>query len=82
MALAHLTVAVLTAWWLHRGERALWLMMRLYATPPPVVRLLLAAPAGVAIPSWRPIVPREVPACAGRIVSRAVSRRGPPGHVR
>jgi hypothetical protein len=77
MALVHLTVAALTAWWLHRGERALWLMIRLYAAPPPVVRLLVTAPAGVAPPSWRPLV-SDVPAYAGRTVSSSVSRRGPP----
>ncbi|MFG1705776.1 hypothetical protein ACFLIM_21515 [Nonomuraea sp. M3C6] len=77
MALAHLTVAALTAWWLHRGERALWLMIRLYAAPPPVVRLLVTAPIEVALPSWRPVI-SDVPASAGKTVSRTVSRRGPP----
>ncbi|MGP3931667.1 hypothetical protein [Nonomuraea sp. KM88] len=80
MVLVHLTVAALTAWWLHRGERALWLMIRLYATPPPVIRLLVAAPVEVALPSWRPSTP-DVPAYAGEIVSGMVSRRGPPGKV-
>ncbi|MEO3887701.1 hypothetical protein [Nonomuraea sp. B5E05] len=80
MALVHLTVAALTAWWLHRGERALWLMIRLYATPPPVIRLLVAAPVEVALPSWRPPTP-DVPAYTGEIVSGTVSRRGPPGKV-
>ncbi|MGN9842006.1 hypothetical protein ACTMTI_28150 [Nonomuraea sp. H19] len=77
MALAHLTVAALTAWWLLRGERALWLLIRLYATRPPLIRLLVTAPAGFPLPSWRPVTP-DVPAYAGKTVSRAVSRRGPP----
>ncbi|MEO3868012.1 hypothetical protein ABGB18_04190 [Nonomuraea sp. B12E4] len=83
MALAHLTVAALTAWWLHRGERALWLMIRLHAAPPigwlPVCRPAMGAvaPGAEAAPSWRPVT-RDVPAFAGRTVSPAVSRRGPP----
>ncbi|MEU6712032.1 hypothetical protein ABZ897_11205 [Nonomuraea sp. NPDC046802] len=77
MVLVHLTVAALTAWWLHRGERALWLVIRLYGAAPPVVRLLLGAPVEVAPPSWRPVT-REVPVRRGRIVSQAVGRRGPP----
>ncbi len=82
MALAHLTVAALTAWWLYRGERALWLVLRLYATPPPVIRLLVSAPVGVAAPSWRPVTPPEIPAYVGRTVSQTVSRRGPPARSR
>ncbi|HEX4816857.1 MAG TPA: MFS transporter [Nonomuraea sp.] len=79
MTLAHLTVAGLTAWWLHRGERALWLMIRLYAAPPPAIRLLVAAPVPVAAPAWRPVIPVDVPAEAGRVVTYAIGRRGPPG---
>jgi hypothetical protein len=85
MALVHLTVAALTAWWLHRGERALWLMIRLYAGPPPLIRLLAAAPAEVTAElttiSWRPVTP-DLPVYAGRTVSGAISRRGPPGRPR
>ncbi|SDI42016.1 hypothetical protein [Nonomuraea jiangxiensis] len=88
MALAHLTVAALTAWWLHRGERALWLVLRLYATPPPIgwlpVRGPVAGAAGSgaqAALSWRPVT-HDVPASAGRTVSPTVSRRGPPGTPR
>ncbi|WP_327582393.1 hypothetical protein OHA25_41590 [Nonomuraea sp. NBC_00507] len=79
MTLVHLTVAALTAWWLHRGERALWLMIRLYGTPLPLIRLLVTVPAACAVPVGRPVSTPEVPMHAGRIVSRAVSRRGPPG---
>ncbi|NBE94747.1 MFS transporter [Nonomuraea sp. KC401] len=77
MALVHLTVAALTAWWLHRGERALWLVIRLYATPPPAIGLLVVAPVEVALPSWPPATP-VLPAYAGETVSGTVSRRGPP----
>ncbi|MEV0235498.1 hypothetical protein [Nonomuraea sp. NPDC050786] len=78
MALVHLTVAALTAWWLHRGERALWLMIRLYAGPPPLIRLLAAAPAEFATPLWRPVT-SDLPVRSDRTVSGAIHRRGPPG---
>ena len=46
MTLAHLVVALGTGWWLHRGESALWLMIRLYGGRVPLIRLLFAAPPG------------------------------------
>jgi hypothetical protein len=81
MVLVHLTVAALTAWWLHRGERALWLMIRLYAAPQPVIRLLVTAPPEITRPSWRPVI-CDVPVRVGRTVSSAVGRRGPPAAPR
>jgi hypothetical protein len=81
MALAHVCVAVLTAWWLHRGESALWLMVRLYGRPPtPMTRWdLLARPALDVAPAR---VPAAVPAPGrprGRLlVDTALLRRGPP----
>ncbi|MEU6783267.1 hypothetical protein ABZ912_29085 [Nonomuraea angiospora] len=78
MALVHLTMAALTAWWLHRGERALWLLIRLYGAPRLIVPLPAAAvPAGAVRPSWRPVTP-YLTAYAGRTVSGAILRRGPP----
>ncbi|MEV4174627.1 hypothetical protein [Nonomuraea sp. NPDC049709] len=81
MVLVHLTVAALTAWWLHRGERALWLMIRLYGAPRPVIRLLVTAPAradaGPEPPRRLPVRPGAA-ACAGRTVPGTISRRGPP----
>jgi hypothetical protein len=38
MALVHLTVALLSGWWLHQGESVVWTMLRLWATAP--LRLL------------------------------------------
>ncbi|UBU17567.1 hypothetical protein [Nonomuraea gerenzanensis] len=85
MVLVHLTVAGLTAWWLHRGESALWLMIRLYGAPLPVVRLLVAVPVaeGLGVPSlrWRPRTPGAI-VRAGRTVSGTISRRGPPAATR
>lgn len=77
MALVHLTMAGLTAWWLHRGERALWLMIRLYGAPRLIVPLPAAVPAEAGWPSWRPVTP-YLTAYAGRTVSGAILRRGPP----
>ncbi|MEV4474069.1 hypothetical protein [Nonomuraea sp. NPDC049504] len=79
MLLVHLTVAVLSAWWLHRGESALWLILRLYGTPFPAVRLLVTAVAvpDARPPAWRPATPETAP-LLGRLVSRTISRRGPP----
>ncbi|MEV4393127.1 hypothetical protein [Nonomuraea sp. NPDC049607] len=82
MALVHLTVAALTAWWLYRGERALWLMIRLYAAPPPVIGLLLLAPVEVTIPPRRPPAHADVPTPTGRIACRTLTRRGPPRRLR
>ncbi|PZG15756.1 hypothetical protein [Nonomuraea aridisoli] len=81
MALVHLTLAALTAWWLHRGESALWLMIRLYGAPRPAIRLFTALPAVAARPVPVPIVPCDARVLAGRTVSAAISRRGPPVQV-
>ncbi|MEV0163182.1 hypothetical protein [Nonomuraea fuscirosea] len=90
MALAHLTVAALTAWWLHRGERALWTMIRLCGTECPLVgplvrslvRLLIPAPAPAgAGTAGRPMT-YGVAACSGRAVPGTISRRGPPATAR
>ncbi|QFY08838.1 hypothetical protein GBF35_21090 [Nonomuraea phyllanthi] len=77
MALVHLTAAALTAWWLHRGERALWLVIHLYGAPPPLIPLPVAAPIEVAAPGPAPAA-FTVPAYAGRSVPGAITRRGPP----
>ncbi|NUT45286.1 MAG: hypothetical protein HOV86_35370 [Thermoactinospora sp.] len=82
MALVHLTVAALTAWWLHRGERALWLVIRLYATPLPIIGLPAAVPAEVPLPPRPAPIPAGVPTPTGRTACRTVTRRGPPPRLR
>ncbi|GAA0943799.1 MFS transporter [Nonomuraea longicatena] len=82
MTAAHLMVALLTGWWLHRGESAVWTMLRLWgAAPLRPVRLLLPTPPGS--PSRvRPAVPSsEISPPRSREFAAAVHRRGPPAAI-
>ncbi|WP_067126367.1 hypothetical protein [Microtetraspora malaysiensis] len=79
MSLAHLALAVTTGWWLYRGERAVWLMLRLWsAAPLGVLRWIRALSAGVFAPPARPVPPSEPGPHVGREVEAAIHRRGPP----
>ncbi|MCA2226525.1 MFS transporter [Nonomuraea aurantiaca] len=79
MVLVHLTIAVLTGWWLHRGESAFWLMLRLSGRP----RLTLPRPFH-PIPAIAAALVRPAPARAPLRTSITVQiataepRRGPP----
>ncbi|WP_431930093.1 MFS transporter [Nonomuraea jabiensis] len=79
MSVAHLVVAVVTGWWLYRGENATWLMLRLWAMAPlPKLRRLLV---GVVEPVTLPIrvvLVAEAKAYRGPELVRAIPRRGPP----
>ncbi|MFI6292621.1 MFS transporter [Nonomuraea sp. NPDC050790] len=79
MVVAHFTVALLTGWWLHRGESAVWTLLRLWACAPPrPPRLLAAVPAPMPSPV-RPAVPEGEPEPRGRReLAAVVHRRGPP----
>ncbi|NRQ36262.1 hypothetical protein HII36_31170 [Nonomuraea sp. NN258] len=82
MALVHLTIAALTAWWLWRGERALWLMISLYGVPPAVIpRLLALGPVDVPVPGVRRAAVLRTRPSRTRVVCGAVGRRGPPAPV-
>ncbi|MFI6497326.1 MFS transporter [Nonomuraea typhae] len=77
MPLVHLTVALLTGWWLHRGERAAWAILRLWAAEP--FRLLLIAKPPEPPEPVRPAVPRDDAGVhRSRHFTTAVARRGPP----
>lgn len=83
MTLAHVAAAVLSAWWLRRGERAAWRLARWAATlasrPVRMLLALLDAPprAVVAAPiSSRTTAPSR--ASRARLLRHAVVRRGPP----
>jgi hypothetical protein len=77
MTAVHVAAAVVSAWWLRRGERAVWgLAKRLAAVV--VRRVLLPAPARVSTPpaplvtATRAAEPRET------FLRHVVVRRGPP----
>ncbi|WP_155342035.1 hypothetical protein [Acrocarpospora corrugata] len=79
MFVVHLVTAALTGWWLYRGERAVWLMLRLWAMGSlAAFRWLLTALRG-QFPPPRAAVPVGV--CdyfTGWEIASAVCRRGPP----
>lgn len=82
MPLAHLTVAWLTGWWLHRGETAFWLLLRLWGTAPLALtrRLLTGAPEPPA--PGRRTVPADRPmSCSPWDSTAAVHLRGPPANT-
>ncbi|WP_435875153.1 hypothetical protein, partial [Nonomuraea pusilla] len=73
MLLAHLTASLLTAWWLARGEAALWaLLRRLGRRLTPLKAVAVPAP-----PSLVPVVrTRAVPTAPA--LRHSLARRGPP----
>ncbi|GLW99109.1 hypothetical protein [Microtetraspora sp. NBRC 16547] len=79
MPLAHLVLAASTGWWLYRGERAVWLMLRLWNTAPfAVLRWIRAVSVGTFSPPGRAVPPSEPGPYVGREVAAAIHRRGPP----
>ncbi|MEV4105432.1 hypothetical protein AB0J42_34755 [Nonomuraea sp. NPDC049649] len=83
MTLVHLTLALLSGWWLHQGESVVWAMLRLWGVAPLRLLLLVAAsPVQVPrrvrpVPSARHSGPRR-----SLEFTAAVHRRGPPGLAR
>jgi hypothetical protein len=75
MVMVHLVIAVLTGWWLYRGESACWLMLRLAGRPRLVVPLLLRAVP--AVEPVRPVYARTPPRPMHREPDTA-PLRGPP----
>ncbi|MBO3749623.1 hypothetical protein J5X84_26390 [Streptosporangiaceae bacterium NEAU-GS5] len=81
MPLIHAAIAVVTAWWLHRGESALWLMIRMYARPfGPAPWLLGGLPRRPEVVSGPAEAPRR--SFAGRMAGPAPVVRGPPAYAR
>jgi hypothetical protein len=79
MTLAHVAAAVVSAWWLRRGERAVWSLARRVAAAVirPVLALLSVPPAPASTRRVRtgPVAPaRRRPA----YLRHVVVRRGPP----
>ncbi|MEU0569223.1 MFS transporter [Nonomuraea sp. NPDC005983] len=79
MTVAHLVVAVVSGWWLHRGESAFWLMVRLWglAPLPKLRRLLVGAVEPLTTPVGVVLV-AEAKVHRGPEPVRAIRRRGPP----
>jgi hypothetical protein len=86
MTFAHVAAAVVSAWWLRRGERAAWTLARRVAALAgrPLRALLALLGAEPAAPAPRtPVVRAAVPASsAGGILRHQVVRRGPPRRSR
>lgn len=82
MTAVHLMVALLTGWWLHRGESALWLMIRLYSVRVPTVRPVVASVAETPRPISQVVPAAEVRPYGGREFAPALRLRGPPAPQR
>ncbi|GAA0336327.1 MFS transporter [Actinoallomurus spadix] len=79
MTFAHVAAAVASAWWLRRGERAVWrLARRAAAAAARPLRALLSTPAPLAAPSRRPVPAGPVIRPPDRVLRHVLTRRGPP----
>lgn len=79
MTLAHVVAAALSAWWLRRGERAVWSLARRLSFRPAL--LLLVEPP--VLPPRAPVAPAaDVPPPVERVLRHQVTRRGPPLRLR
>lgn len=79
MLIAHLTASLLTAWWLARGEAAIWAILRRVGVA--AARNLDRLLAKGWTPAPTPPLPRFdrfVRPPLGRVLRHAVVRRGPP----
>jgi hypothetical protein len=81
MMLAHYSAALVAAWWLRRGERAVWTLTRqVAALAGRPARGLLAAARTTTVtgPVRVPVPVMDVVRPAGHVLRHAVLRRGPP----
>ncbi|MFI6705563.1 MFS transporter [Nonomuraea sp. NPDC050478] len=83
MALVHLTLALLSGWWLHQGESVVWTMLRLWGVAPLRLLLLVLASPVRAPRCVRPVrsADRSGPRRSLEFTA-AVHRRGPPALAR
>lgn len=75
MLLAHTVTALLSAYWLERGETALATLLRLLVASVLTLLVRWAPAAGRVTP---PPAERDGPSFLSRLLAAAVSRRGPP----
>lgn len=76
MVFAHAWAGLLASWWLHRGERALWSLLRRLGARLAV--LLLPAAAPHAMPSYAPPYDRGPVSPSAGIIRYCLVERGPP----
>jgi len=76
MVFAHAWAGLLASWWLHRGERAVWSLLRRLGAR--LARLLLPAGAPAAVPPYAPAPGRTVAAPGARLIRYCLVERGPP----
>jgi hypothetical protein len=81
MTAAHVAAAAVSAWWLRRGERAVWeLAGKVVTVAVRLVHALVSAPAPLSPPSRRHPRALPLPGPSGAILRYTVVRRGPPSH--
>jgi hypothetical protein len=81
MTAAHVAAAAVSAWWLRRGERAVWeLAGKVVTVAVRLVYALVSAPAPLSPPSRRHPRALPLPGPSGAILRYTVVRRGPPSH--
>jgi hypothetical protein len=78
MTFVHVAAAVVSAWWLRRGERAVWGLARRIATALMRPARALRAPSLPPSAAPRPSVVGAVPGGRGTVLRHVVVRRGPP----
>ncbi|GAA4612630.1 hypothetical protein GCM10023195_54320 [Actinoallomurus liliacearum] len=79
MTLAHVTAAVVSAWWLRRGERAVWrLARRAAAAAVRPLRALLSTSAPPPVPYRRHGFAGPAGRPPERTLRHVLTRRGPP----
>ncbi|MCW2938770.1 MAG: hypothetical protein JWN00_1755 [Actinomycetia bacterium] len=78
MTAAHVAAAVVSAWWLRRGERTAWALARRAVALVLPVRLV---PAILELRGLVPPRPRSVPRPRRSPLLHSVVRRGPPLHA-
>ncbi|GLY77125.1 hypothetical protein [Actinoallomurus iriomotensis] len=78
MTFAHVAAAAVSAWWLRRGERAVWRLARRVAAAlvRPARALLSAEPPVCVAPRLQTAAPGAAP--RGALLRHVVIRRGPP----
>ncbi|GAA0917964.1 hypothetical protein [Nonomuraea longicatena] len=79
MTLVHLMLGLLSGWWLHRGESAVWTALSLWAVAPPRLLLLIAwVPAEVGARLWQAVPCEGTGLWHSPVFTKVVHRRGPP----